>query len=110
MTTPPHLTVVNSTPVQKIPAESKDDFIRWINDGKKPSEAIKKLIEKYQLTELHTLVTIELIEAAYPKIDLSPFRGYLVDANYPFGNIDDLSDEQFDARIKELWESPPSSW
>lgn len=110
MTNTPRLTPLNSEPVQKMPENSKDDFIRWVKEGQKTSEAVKSLIEKYQLTELHTLVTIELIEAAYPGIDLSPFRGYIVDSNYPFGNPDDLDDQEFDKRIKELWENPPEAW
>ena len=42
-----HLTVFYNEPVQDVPLESKDVFIKLINDGAKPSEALQLIIENY---------------------------------------------------------------
>jgi hypothetical protein len=104
----PYLTVIHNKPVQDIPKESMDDFVRWVNkENLKPSQALQNLIEKYELTKLDTMLVIELIEAAFPGIELGSLRGYIVDANYPFCDPEDLSHDEFDDQILHHRNNPP---
>jgi hypothetical protein len=108
MSDKPILTVIHNEPIQTMPDGSLDQFVSWINrDELNPSAAVRKLVQQYNLKKLDSSVIVRYIEMTFPDIDLSTFTFQIHDSGYPFGDLADLSDEQFDSKIKQLRENPP---
>lgn len=104
-----HLTVYHNEPAQDIPLESKDQFVALIEEGKLPSEALKAIMEKYDLKSLDHSITFAFLRAAYPNADLMDegLSSRVIDSNYP-NHKEGLSDEEFDSIISRIKEGSDS--
>ncbi len=105
MTDRPNLTLITTTPITQLPEESAHDFKRWVlEDGLKPSVALRKLMEKYNCPTPDTSVPIQLLELTYPNMDTARrgFRFKVVDSAYPTSDPAQFSDQDFDAGVEEL--------
>ncbi len=106
----PKLTLINTAPMTKLPQESASDFKRWVlEDGMKPSAALRLLMEKYQCNKLDPYVPIELLQITYPELDTAR-RGFgfrIIDSAYPASDTAQFSDNDFDDGIAELLSLPP---
>lgn len=106
----PDLFVFTTTPITEIPKESYDEFKNWVlNDGLKPSVALRKLMDKYNCQKLDVSIPIHLVEQTYPDIDIARrgFRFRIVDSAYPNSDPNQFSDQDFDKGIEELCSLPP---
>ena len=106
----PDLVLYDSTPISNLPGESLTEFKQWVlNDGLKPSVALRRLMEKYDCTKLDSSVPINMVKYAYPDIDIAMLglRSRIVDSDYPNSKPDQFSDEDFDKGIEELLSYPP---
>ena len=96
-----------------LPMEFADNFKRWVlMDKLKPSVALRKLMEKYNCSEMDVAVPIKLLELTYPDINVTcnGFRFKIVDSAYPNSDPKQFSDEDFDQGIEELLSLPPAEW
>ena len=99
--------------VDQLPQSSVEDFKRWvIDDGMKPSLALRKLMKKYNAEHLDSSIPIKLVELTYPDIDVSRgnFTFKIVDSAYPNSNPAQYGDNDFDTSIEELLSLPPQEW
>ncbi|MBI3562622.1 MAG: hypothetical protein HY080_12995 [Gammaproteobacteria bacterium] len=109
MTHDSNLICISTTPINKIPKESFDDFKHWVlADGLKPSVALRKLMEKYSCPNPDSSITIRLVEFAYPEIDISrnSFTFKIHGSGYPYIQ-EDINDDDFDKLIEEMRLLPP---
>jgi hypothetical protein len=85
--------------------EAYDDFKKWVMiDKLKPSQVVKKVIEKYP-KKLTCFDIVNLMEFANPDIMVNQFSGRLIDSNYPDENCEDYyTDEFFDSQIERAIE------
>lgn len=106
----PELFLYKAKPIQDLPAESAEVFKNWIvNDGLKPSVALRKFMEKYECPDLHPTIVVRLLEITYPDLDVGRegFRFRIVDSAYPNSVPDQFSDDDFDKGVEELLALPP---
>lgn len=107
------LTLVTNTPRTELPTESAGEFKKWVlNDGLKPSAALRKLMDRYNCASPDPYVAIELIEYTYPELDVARlgFRSRVIDSAYPNSEPGQFSDQDFDRGIEELLSLPPEEW
>lgn len=112
MTDKPPLTSITTTPINELPKESLVAFKQWVLDeGMKPSKALRKVMEEFDCPTLDPSVPIQLIELTYPNIDLARkgFRFRIIDSAYPHSDSNEFSDEDFDEGVAELLKLP-SGW
>ena len=113
MSDKPDLTLIKTTPINKLPKQSFDDFKRWImQDGLKSSVAIRQFMETFSCPDLHVTTVVHLLEYAYPNLDLGRrgFRFRIVDSAYPNSDPKQFSDDDFDQGIEELLSLPSAEW
>ena len=101
----PDLTLINTTPLSDLPAQSLEDFKAWVlNDGLQPSAALRKLMNKYNCQNPDSSLPIRLVELTYPEIDISRcnFTFKITDSGYPNSDPKHYSDSDFDDAVEEL--------
>ena len=104
------VTPITTTPITELPMESLSAFKHWVLDeGIKPSAALRKLMEVYNCPTPDPSVPVQLVELTYPNIDLARqgFRFRIVDSAYPNSDPNQFSDRDFDEGIEELLKLPP---
>ncbi len=109
MTDKPDLVVLHRDPVQDLPNGCLEDFLAWIQiDGERTSSALRKVVEKYELSSLDFSNTLHFIKTAYPKLDLmeEAFRSKIIDSGYPNVINCSMTDEEFDNTINRLKDGP----
>jgi len=105
----PNLTFINTTPRDALPMKSLDDFKQWIlHDNVKPSLAVSKLMGKYNCLDIHVTTVVELLNLAYPDIDIDRggFRFRIIDSAYPNSDPKQFSDNDFDDGLTYLRSHP----
>ncbi len=110
---PPDLTVIHSQPIMEMPIESLNDFKHWVlEEGMLPSNALRKMMDKYECPNPDVSILIQLVERTYPDINIAAqgFRFYMTDSGYPNSDPNQFSDEDFDTGIKSLLEHPTKGW
>lgn len=81
---------------EKIPVNSKYDFIEFVNSGISPSSGLKTIIDKYSL-KTRSFNYIFITKSAYPSIELmnEGLSSRIIDVDYP-NFTDGLADVEFD--------------
>lgn len=99
--------------VDQLPQSSAEDFKKWVlNDGMKPSMALRRLMDKYDVPYIDSSIPIKLVELTYPDMDISRgnFTFKVIDSAYPNSKPEQFGDNDFDMAIKELMLLPPQEW
>ena len=97
--------LVHDSDLNEITEKLQVKFVKSIEAGLSPSESLRKLISDYPklVNSSEDWLTIKLLRAAYPDIELQNIGGWLYENHYP-ERIDLLSDKEFDERIFNLVE------
>ena len=106
----PILYSLKTTPDTVLPKESLDDFKNWIlNDGLKPSQALRKMMKKYNCPNPDPGVPIQYVSLTYNNLDLgrTGLRFKIIDSAYPNSVPEQFSDDDFDKGVEELLALPP---
>ena len=108
-----YLTPISTTPINKLPEDSFNKFKQWVlQEGLKPSVAIRKFMQVYNCPDLHVTTVVHLLEYTYPDVDIGRkgFRFSIVDSAYPNSDPKQFSDDDFDNGIAEILALPNGGW
>ena len=103
----PDLYSIQRALIDNYSAQTVEQFAEDIKNGISPSKALGNFITSNTCSVLDSSVVIDLLKRSYDGIDTSQFSGVLQDSGYPFGDSDDMSDEDFDKIVTQTYENPP---
>lgn len=101
----PILYTAQASELSKYPDESVTQFCKNVTTRKiPPSQALRSFIKENAITDSATGIIYDLLNKAYPGIQLIGITFPITDSNYPFGDPNDLDDDGFDALVKQAIE------
>lgn len=113
MTDKVELSLIHTAPIINLPIASAEYFRRLVlEDGCRPSVALRKMMREYDISFIDSSVPIQLLEITYPEIDLARqgFRFRVIDSAYPNGDVSQFGDAEFDSGVADLLLLPPEVW
>lgn len=105
----PDLYTIQKSLVDRYPEYAIEHFLSSVNATNKASIALKAFLKDINQTSLDSSVIIDLIKKAYPGINVSSISGVIHDSGYLNVKDSDLTDDEFDNLINDVFNSP-SEW
>lgn len=91
--------------VYLVPPAALDWFkLAVLNQGAKPSQALRGMMQEFACPVLDVGVVISLVKVTWPDADFhgSGLRARIIDAAYPNSDPSQFSDQDFDSGIKQM--------
>ncbi len=105
------LRLIHSVQERFFPDAAFDDFRKAVlEDGTRPSAAVRALMLKYRCPEPDSYAITLLLQATWPSVYWNE-RGLcslVLDSAWPNGDPEQFSDADFDAGIDDMLNHPPS--
>lgn len=104
----PDLKLIHGGPVMELPDSALEEFKSLIDEGMKPSVAVKRVMSKRDISQLDPSVVYCMVRFAYPNVEVNRFgiSFKIADSNYPDSDSNQFSDDDFDNEIQKVLDAP----